>query len=163
MICAPCAFCRSGKEPLQIRHLAAHKREEFRAGVALRGNVLPDIKNPGMKKEHRRMPFFLLSNVWGFAREIGRLAASENPESPAEPMGPQMRNRLVENLTKAVSDTWKTGAGGATDVVKEASLKYYGFEQLIYSSKIRDNSGGVAGFLMKCNYYPATGRQGGYV
>ncbi len=59
------------------------------------------------------------------ARELSRLAASEKPVSNEEPMGPQVRNWLVENLKKAASGTWKMGVAVATDVVKEALLKYY--------------------------------------
>ncbi|HHO2160283.1 hypothetical protein GOY18_13120 [Aeromonas hydrophila] len=62
------------------------------------------------------------------AKELARLAASETPESNAEPMGPQVRNWLVENLKKAASGTWKMGIAVATDVVKEALLKYYGLK-----------------------------------
>lgn len=62
------------------------------------------------------------------AQELARLAASETPESNAEPMGPQVRNWLVENLKKAASGTWKMGIAVATDVVKEALLKYYGLK-----------------------------------
>ncbi|TPQ27959.1 hypothetical protein [Methylomonas koyamae] len=62
------------------------------------------------------------------AQELARLAASEKPESNEEPMGPQVRNWLVENLKKAASGTWKMGVAVATDVIKEALLKYYGFK-----------------------------------
>lgn len=62
------------------------------------------------------------------AQELARLAASEKPESNEEPMGPQVRNWLVENLKKAASGTWKMGVAVATDVVKEALLKYYGLK-----------------------------------
>jgi len=62
------------------------------------------------------------------AQELARLAASEKPESIEEPMGPQVRNWLVENLKKAASGTWKMGVAVATDVIKEALLKYYGLK-----------------------------------
>lgn len=62
------------------------------------------------------------------AKELARLAASEKPESPQEPMGPQVRNWLVENLKKAASGAWKMGVAVSTDVVKEALLKYYGLK-----------------------------------
>jgi hypothetical protein len=61
-------------------------------------------------------------------KELARLAASEKPESAKEPMGPQVRSWLVENLKKAASGTWTTGIAVATDVVKEALLKYYGLK-----------------------------------
>lgn len=62
------------------------------------------------------------------AQELARLAESEKPDSNEEPMGPQVRNWLVENLKKAASGTWKMGVAVATDVVKEALLKYYGLK-----------------------------------
>jgi hypothetical protein len=62
------------------------------------------------------------------ARELARLAASEKPDSSNEPMGPQVRKWFVENLQKAASGTWKMGVSVATDVVKEALLKYYGLK-----------------------------------
>jgi hypothetical protein len=62
------------------------------------------------------------------AKELARLAASEMPESNAEPMGTQVRNWLLDNLKKAASGTWKMGVAVATDVVKEALLKFYGLK-----------------------------------
>ena len=62
------------------------------------------------------------------AQELASLAASENPESNAETMGPQVRNWLVKNLKKAVSGTWNMGVVVATGVIKEALLKYYGLK-----------------------------------
>lgn len=62
------------------------------------------------------------------AQELARLAASEEPESKAEPMGPQVRKWVVENLKKAASGTWKMGIAVASDVIKEALLKYYGLK-----------------------------------
>lgn len=62
------------------------------------------------------------------AQELARLAASEKPESKDEPMGPQVRSWLVENLKKAASGTWRIGVEVATDVIKEALLKYYGLK-----------------------------------
>lgn len=62
------------------------------------------------------------------AQELASLAASEKPESNAEPMGPQVRNWLVENLKKAATGTWKMGVAVASDVIKEALLKYYGLK-----------------------------------
>jgi hypothetical protein len=59
------------------------------------------------------------------AQELARLAASEKPDSSIEPMGPRVRCWFVENLKKAASGTWKMGVAVATDIVKEALLKYY--------------------------------------
>lgn len=62
------------------------------------------------------------------AKELARLAASETPDSNTEPMGPRVRDWLVENLKKAATGTWKMGVTVATDVIKEALLKYYGLK-----------------------------------
>jgi hypothetical protein len=62
------------------------------------------------------------------ANSLADLAASEKPESPAEPMGPKVKEWLLDNLKKAVGGTWKMGLSVATDVIKEALLKYYGLK-----------------------------------
>ena len=59
------------------------------------------------------------------AEELTNLAASESPENATEPMGPKVKHWLVDNLKKAVSGTWKMGLVVATDIIKEALLKYY--------------------------------------
>ena len=40
-------------------------------------------------------------------------------------MGPKVRSWIVENLKKAANGTWKMGVSVATDVIKEALLKFY--------------------------------------
>lgn len=62
------------------------------------------------------------------AKDLADLAATEEPESESEPMGPKVRAWLTENLTKAASGAWKLGLMVATDVIKEALLKYYGLK-----------------------------------
>jgi AbiTii len=62
------------------------------------------------------------------ARELAQLASTEQPESKAEPMGPRVRGWIVENLKKAANGTWRVGVSVATDVIKEALLKYYGLK-----------------------------------
>lgn len=62
------------------------------------------------------------------ARDLAELASSEKPESTAEPMGPKVKSWLLENLKKAGSGAWNVGVAVATDVVKEALLKYYGLK-----------------------------------
>lgn len=62
------------------------------------------------------------------ARQLGQIAASEEPESKSEPLGAKARNWLVNNLKKAADGTWKVGVSVATDVIKEALLKYYGLK-----------------------------------
>ena len=63
--------------------------------------------------------------IEGDARELAELAASERPESTSEPMGPKVRGWLLENLKKAANGTRKMGVSVATDVIKEALLKFY--------------------------------------
>jgi hypothetical protein len=62
------------------------------------------------------------------ARDLASLGSSEKPDSATEPMGPKVREWLVENLKKAASGTWKMGVTVATDLIKEALLKYYGLK-----------------------------------
>ena len=62
------------------------------------------------------------------ARQLGQIVTSEEPESKAEPMGAKARKWFVDNLKKAADGTWKMGVSVATDVIKEALLKYYGFK-----------------------------------
>ncbi|MDR3392017.1 MAG: hypothetical protein P4L77_09820 [Sulfuriferula sp.] len=62
------------------------------------------------------------------AREFGQLVSSEEPESAAEPFGAKARKWFVDNLKKAADGTWKVGVSVATDLVKEALLKYYGLK-----------------------------------
>jgi hypothetical protein len=59
------------------------------------------------------------------AKELAAIASSERPDSDAEPMGPKARTWVLENLKKAASGTWKMGLTVATDVIKEALLKFY--------------------------------------
>ena len=62
------------------------------------------------------------------ANEFGALVASEKPESAEEPFGPKAKKWLLENLKKTVGGTWKIGISVATDVIKEAALRYYGLK-----------------------------------
>lgn len=62
------------------------------------------------------------------AKEFAAIVASEEPESSDEPLGKKARAWLVDNLKKAVAGTWNVGVTVATDVLKEAALKYYGLK-----------------------------------
>jgi AbiTii len=62
------------------------------------------------------------------ARQLGQIVASEEPESKVEPFGTKAKRWLVDNLKKAADGTWKVGVSVATDLVKEAALKYYGLK-----------------------------------
>jgi hypothetical protein len=60
------------------------------------------------------------------AAEFGQIVASEQPESKEEPFGAKAKSWLVNNLKKAVGGTWNMGVSVATEVLKQAALKYYG-------------------------------------
>ena len=62
------------------------------------------------------------------AQQLGQIVATEEPESTVEPFGAKAKKWLVENLKKAADGTWKIGVSVATDVIKEALLKYYGLK-----------------------------------
>jgi AbiTii len=62
------------------------------------------------------------------AQQLGEIVATEEPESKQEPLGSKARKWLVDNLKKAADGTWKIGVSVATDVIKEAVLKYYGLK-----------------------------------
>ena len=62
------------------------------------------------------------------ARQLGQIIATEEPESRSEPFGAKARKWLVDNLKKAADGTWKVGVSVATDVIKEAVLRYYGLK-----------------------------------
>jgi len=62
------------------------------------------------------------------AKQLAEIVASEGPESKQEPLGTKAKKWLVENLKKAANGTWKVGVSVATDVIKEAILKYYGLK-----------------------------------
>lgn len=62
------------------------------------------------------------------ARQLAEIVAGEKPESHQEPLGAKAKKWLVDNLKKATNGTWKVGVSVATDVIKEAILKYYGLK-----------------------------------
>jgi hypothetical protein len=60
------------------------------------------------------------------AKQLAEIVASESSESKQEPLG--AKAWLIKNLKKAADGTWKIGVSVATDVIKEAVLKYYGLK-----------------------------------
>jgi vesicle coat complex subunit len=62
------------------------------------------------------------------ARALGQIVASETPESKEDPFGSKAKTWIVDNLKKAMSGAWKIGVSVATDLLKEAALKYYGLK-----------------------------------
>ena len=62
------------------------------------------------------------------AKELAVIASKEKPSSKDDPMGPKVQSWLVKNIKKAASGSWKMGISVATELIKEALLKYYGFK-----------------------------------
>jgi len=62
------------------------------------------------------------------AKQLAEIVASESSESKQEPLGAKAKAWLIKNLKKAADGTWKIGVSVATDVIKEAVLKYYGLK-----------------------------------
>lgn len=62
------------------------------------------------------------------AKQLAEIVASETPDSKQEPLGFKAKEWLIKNLKKAADGTWKVGVSVATDVIKEAILKYYGLK-----------------------------------
>lgn len=61
------------------------------------------------------------------AKEFASIVASEKPVG-AEPLGTKAQKWMGENLKKAISGTWGIGVAVATDLLKEAALKFYGLK-----------------------------------
>ncbi|CAL77688.1 conserved hypothetical Protein [Bradyrhizobium sp. ORS 278] len=62
------------------------------------------------------------------AKEITDIVAEENPQSADKPLGPKALAWLKKNAPKVASGAWKIGSAVATDLLKEAALKYYGLK-----------------------------------
>ena len=62
------------------------------------------------------------------AEELAQIASSEKPLSSQDPMGARVSSWFVDNIKKAASGAWKMTVAVATEVIKEALLKYYGFK-----------------------------------
>lgn len=60
--------------------------------------------------------------------ELGAIVQNEKPTSKEEPFGSAAQEWLLRNLSKAGKGTWKVGMSVATEVIKEATLKYYGLK-----------------------------------
>ncbi|MES2207270.1 MAG: hypothetical protein V4525_10835 [Pseudomonadota bacterium] len=70
------------------------------------------LKNAGLSEED--------------AIDLSTIVASETPESDIEPLGSKAKAWLVNNLKKATNGSWQVGVSVATEVIKNAVLKYYG-------------------------------------
>ncbi|MCD9110282.1 AbiTii domain-containing protein [Bradyrhizobium japonicum] len=62
------------------------------------------------------------------AKEITDIVALEKPQSEDKPLGPKALEWIKKNAPKAASGAWKIGSAVATDLLKEAALKYYGLK-----------------------------------
>lgn len=96
--------------------------------VSAHGNAIVSISIDTGNKESLSQYLVQSGIPESDAQELAELAASEKPESPDEPMGPKVNEWLLKNLKKAGTGTWKVGLAVATDVIKEALLKYYGLK-----------------------------------
>lgn len=70
---------------------------------------------------------FLTSNglATDDAKELSRLISEEEPPSKQEPFGERAQKWLVENLKKAADGTWKITVSVATEIAKEAALRFW--------------------------------------
>ncbi|OSI66357.1 hypothetical protein [Bradyrhizobium canariense] len=64
----------------------------------------------------------------GAAKQITDIVASEGPPTGDEPLGPKALGWIKQNAPKAASGAWKIGSAVATDLLKEAALRYYGLK-----------------------------------
>lgn len=62
------------------------------------------------------------------ASDLAEIVSNEDPGDADEPLGLNAKSWLLDNLKKAANGTWKIGTTVATEVIKKAILKYYGFE-----------------------------------
>lgn len=62
------------------------------------------------------------------AEKLADIVESEPPGDEVEPFGEKAKKWLVENIKKTTDGTWKIGVSVATEVIKEAVLKYYGLK-----------------------------------
>lgn len=62
------------------------------------------------------------------AKEITEIVSAEKPQSADKPLGPKALAWIKKNAPKAAAGAWKIGSSVATDVLKEAALRYYGFK-----------------------------------
>ncbi|MCA3628289.1 MAG: hypothetical protein IOC49_13770 [Methylobacterium sp.] len=62
------------------------------------------------------------------AKQFVEILQSEDPESKSEPFGNKAKKWITDNIFKAVNGTWKSGISVATEILKEAALRYYGLK-----------------------------------
>jgi len=62
------------------------------------------------------------------AEDLLEIVEAEEPGDRDEPFGSKAKEWLVNNLRKAADGTWKVGVSVATEVIKDAVLKYYGLK-----------------------------------
>ncbi len=62
------------------------------------------------------------------AKEITEIVASEKPDNADQPLGRKALDWIKKNTPKAAGSAWKIGSAVATDLLKEAALKYYGLK-----------------------------------
>lgn len=60
------------------------------------------------------------------AKELIEIVKSEDGGTKDEPFGKKAKGWFVDNIKKAANGTWTAGVGVASEVIKQALLKYYG-------------------------------------
>lgn len=62
------------------------------------------------------------------AKEITEIVASEKPQNADKPLGRKALDWIKKNAPKVAGGVWKIGSAVATDLLKEAALRYYGLK-----------------------------------
>lgn len=62
------------------------------------------------------------------AKDFSDVLASEKGGTKEEPFGKKAKAWIVKNIGKAANGTWKAGMAVATNVLTEATLRYYGLK-----------------------------------
>jgi hypothetical protein len=62
------------------------------------------------------------------AKEFTEIVASEKPESADQPLGRKALDWIKKQAPKVAGGAWKIGSAVATDLLKEAAMRYYSFK-----------------------------------
>jgi hypothetical protein len=62
------------------------------------------------------------------AKEITEIVAAEKPKNANQPLGRKALDWIKTKTPKAAGGAWKIGSAVATDLLKEAALRYYGLK-----------------------------------
>ena len=62
------------------------------------------------------------------AAELAEIVATEEPEGKDEPFGVRAKDWISKNIGKAVNGVWKVSLSVAEELLREATLRYYGLK-----------------------------------